>query len=399
MRYQGELSFLRDVYEKSHLHTEELSVKSAREYLEAKPGIGSLETFFSKMRDGRVYGICDSLKCRYLFFLLPGAEKDTVLTVGPFLSAGIGEAERLEIAEKNKLSLKEQRYLGEYYLSLPILTEESHLMIMLRSFCEKIWHSPVFEISEIDAAPYAEDAPMSKSMPDMEEDTFINVSAMENRYAAENEMMRAVELGLSQTEFPFGKIESVGFFENRTADPLRNAKNYGIIMNTLLRKAAEKGGLHPIQLDRISTDFALRLEKSASVSESTALMLEMFRSYCRLVRKHRLKGYSITVQKIILSIDADISENLSSGTLAKKHGISVGYLSTVFKKETGKTVSEYIRDRRMEYARYLLGSTKLQIQTVAFNSGIMDVQYFSKIFKKHFGQTPSEFRTSAQKQT
>ena len=96
-------------------------------------------------------------------------------------------------------------------------------------------------------------------------------------------------------------------------------------------------------------------------------------------------------------IDADLAENLSSGTLAQKHGISLGYLSTVFKKETGKTVSEYIRDRRMEYARYLLGSTKLQIQTVAFNTGIMDVQYFSKLFKKRFGQTPSEYREEANK--
>lgn len=128
-------------------------------------------------------------------------------------------------------------------------------------------------------------------------------------------------------------------------------------------------------------------------------MMEMFRTYCRLVRNHRLSGYSLTVQKIILSIDADLSENLSAGTLAKKHGISLGYLSTVFKKETGQTVSEYIRGRRMEYARHLLTSTNMQIQTVAFSSGAVDVQYFSKLFKRHFGQTPSEYKLSHNRQT
>lgn len=165
-------------------------------------------------------------------------------------------------------------------------------------------------------------------------------------------------------------------------------------MNTLLRKAAERGGVHPIYLDSISSDFAMRLERAEKVGEISLIMQEMFRSYCRLVRKHRLKGYSLTVQKIILSIDADLSENLTSSSLAKKHGISLGYLSSVFKRETGKTVSEYISQRRIEYAKYLLSSTGLQVQTVALHAGIMDVQYFSKLFKRLVGKTPTEYRIS-----
>jgi YesN/AraC family two-component response regulator len=59
------------------------------------------------------------------------------------------------------------------------------------------------------------------------------------------------------------------------------------------------------------------------------------------------------------------------------------------------TVSEYIREKRINYAEHLLLTTHLQIQTVALHCGIMDVQYFSKIFKKQTGKTPKEFRNSA----
>ena len=69
-----------------------------------------------------------------------------------------------------------------------------------------------------------------------------------------------------------------------------------------------------------------------------------------------------------------------------------------FKKETGKTVSEYIRDKRIEHAKYLLNTTHLQIQTIALHCGIMDVQYFSKIFKKQLGKTPKEYREALLKQ-
>jgi YesN/AraC family two-component response regulator len=115
------------------------------------------------------------------------------------------------------------------------------------------------------------------------------------------------------------------------------------------------------------------------------------------VYKHSIKRYSPIVQKTILVIDSDISAELSLKTLAQKQCISSGYLASIFKKETGKTVSEYIKDRRIEHAIYLLTTTHLQIQTVALHCGIMDVQYFSKVFKKKTGKNPKEFRESARR--
>ncbi len=399
MFYQSELSFLCEVFERNRIYAKVLSFEKAEQYFKAGDGRASLldvGIFFSKgeLCESTLYKLEDRFKCHYRLLLLPEAD-GKLLVVGPFLKEKIGEREALEIAERCGLSPRKQRYLSEYYRSIPILEQDSHLLVMLNVFCEKIWKTPAFSVSEINGEQINPEVPYGKSMREENpSDTLINMKAMERRYEFENEIIRAVELGLSKIELPLSLGQAGEFFERRAADPIRNCKNYGIIMNTLLRKAAERGGVHPIYLDNTSSDFAMRLENSEKIGEISSIMQEMFRSYCRLVRKHRLKGYSLTVQKIILSIDADISENLSSSSLAKKHGISLGYLSSAFRKETGKTVSEYICERRMEYARYLLSSTKLQVQTVALHCGILDVQYFSKIFKRFVGKTPTEYRNS-----
>ena len=167
-------------------------------------------------------------------------------------------------------------------------------------------------------------------------------------------------------------------------------------MNTLLRKAAENGGVHPVYLDRISSNFARQIEEISVLSAFPTLMHEMFRSYCRLVRKHSTRRYSPAVQKTILLIDSDLSAPLTLSTLAAAQELSEGYLAKIFKKETEKTVSEYVREKRMKHAAHLLTTTRLQIQTIALHCGIMDVHYFSKQFKKHTGKTPKEYRETSE---
>lgn len=101
------------------------------------------------------------------------------------------------------------------------------------------------------------------------------------------------------------------------------------------------------------------------------------------------------MDKVIAIINSDLSDNLSLHALAESQNISPGYLSTIFKKETGKTITEYVLQERMKLAGRLLTTTSLQIKSVALYCGIMDVQYFSKLFKKHTGKTPKEYREVA----
>lgn len=402
MFYENELRFLRDIFKKCRVNT---FVGDKGEII-AKTDIG-LKSIFGKSRSNEflvrlfserletntIYRLTDGLGLCYSYLLLTPYEKNTVLFIGPYLKSVPTKAYMLEIGEGNGISPKRQRYLEEYYESIPVLTEGNYLFTMLTTFCERIWNMPSFSIIEVDNKYQAPVLAVSESLKsDDFDDILMNIKAMEKRYDFENEMIQAVSLGQLHKENQLLTAFSSQAFEKRLADPLRNAQNYDIIMNTLLRKAAEKGGVHPVYIDRVSSEFAAKIERLASLSENATLMREMFRSYCRLVRKHTMKHLSIVVQKAILLIDSDLSANLSLKSLAENQNVSLCYLSTIFKKETGKTISEYIRERRMEHAKYLLGTTQLQIQTIALHCGIVDVHYFSKIFKRQTGKTPKEYR-------
>ena len=403
---ENELDFLCDTLRKRHVHARAVSPletissvidRSLYDILNNTVELEcSVHQFIGTLEPHTMYKITDEYKLCYIYFLIPSFPEDTnIFFMGPYMPSPISSRELLELGERIGISPKSQKYLDEYYSSIPVIPENDGLIAMINTFCEHIWGSASFTIVDVNKQHKLPESPIAETTKgESFDDILVNMKAMEKRYEFENEMIRAVSLGQMHKESLFSGSFSDNVFEKRVADPIRNSKNYSIIMNTLLRKAAEQGGVHPLYIDRVSSEFAAKIEQISSLSESSVLMKDMFRSYCRLVRKHSMQKYSPAVQKTILVIDSDLSADLSLSLLAESQGISAGYLSTVFKKETGKTVSEYIRDKRINHAAHLLGTTHLQIQTVALHCGIMDVQYFSKIFKKQTGLTPKEYRES-----
>ena len=118
----------------------------------------------------------------------------------------------------------------------------------------------------------------------------------------------------------------------------------------------------------------------------------MARKYTLLVKNHSLQGYSNLVRKVLIHIDMDLSADLTLSTIATLLDVNPSYLSTVFKKETGQTLTEYVTGKRIDHAIFLLNSTNMQIQTIAQYCGIPDVCYFTKIFKKIIGKSPTEYK-------
>ena len=215
---------------------------------------------------------------------------------------------------------------------------------------------------------------------------------MEKRYEYESQLLQAVSKGqIHKAEQMLSSFSTLAF-ESRSNDDLRNYKNYSIIMNTLLRKAAQDGGVHPIHLDKISSDFAKKIEQMTSINMIKEVMGQMLNSYCRLVRKHSIKQYSPLVQRAIIKIENDLTADLSLKELARINNVSISYFSSLFKNETGQTLTDYVNKQRINQAKHLLKTTNLQVQTVAQLCGILDLHYFSKLFKRYVGKTPKQYR-------
>lgn len=409
MFYEAELQFLRSVFKKCHVRTFVFQHDDIPyEYIDTGfRKLLNISTDFEKkqkeilksIEENIVYSFKDVFSCSYLFMLLPESDKE-VLLIGPYIEEVPSRKNILEISEKLEIPPSSYKDLENYYVSIPCIPENSQLFAVLDSFAEIIWRGNdnyIFREIHPEKIEQASFAPiMKKDAVDPESNSW-NIQMIETRYNFENEMFRAVSQGQYQkAAFFLSSLNSLSF-EKRLSDPVRNIKNYCIITNTLLRKAAQEGGVHPFYLDRISSDFASKIEQIPSTAAAQELMGDMFRSYCRLVRKHTMKHYSPPVQRAITTIDSDLTANLTLNTLATAQNLSPSYLSALFSQETGQTLTEYVNQKRIKLAMRLLATTKLQIQTIAQHCGILDVHYFSKVFKKAVGLTPKQYRESQQK--
>ena len=396
------LEFIRTAFKKSRLQTLILSPdknipESADMGLRKMLNINKeyekvFYSLFDTVEENVIYKYTDKYLCCYLFLKLPD-KQENILLIGPYLNLKFTREKIMELAEKCGIPPRMLHNFENYYGGIPFFGEESQIFTILDTFAEYIWgNSQKFSIIDINRENEAAPSPISSYPEEDANSTVWTMQMMEKRYSYENELMQAVSLGQThKAELLLSNFSALSF-EQRLSDTLRNYKNYCIIMNTLLRKAAENGGVHPVYLDSVSSAFAKEIELISATSGVPAIMVKMYRSYCRLVKKHAIKNYSSPVQKAITCIDSDLTADLSLSALAAMQNVSPAYLSTLFKKETGQTLTEYVNLKRIKLATRLLDTTMLQVQTVAQHCGILDVHYFSKLFKKYTGKTPKEYR-------
>jgi len=407
MFYQTEITYLTRALKKLHLDTTQIRIDdSAQQHLSfglepASLQDASFERAFYEMlhraKDRTIYKMSDALMSTYLVILLPQTEERVALVIGPYLTSEPTREQLFEAAERIKLPTAEISKLETYFGRTPVIREENLLLAMLHTLGETMWgEENAYETMDLNWELGEYSQRNMDHNPHRAEEMLERMRQMEQRYAFENELMDRVSRGMTHRAEVMISGIATGMMEQRQADPVRNIKNYGIIANTLLRKAAERGGVHPVHLDAVSAKFSSRLENVMKVTEGHELLGEMVRSYCRLVRKHATQQYSPLIQKTIAYMEADLSADLSLSHLAQVQNINASYLSGLFRRETGKTITEHVNEKRMELAAHLLRSTHLQIQTIAQHCGISDANYFSKVFKRIYLVTPKEFRESTQ---
>ena len=101
-----------------------------------------------------------------------------------------------------------------------------------------------------------------------------------------------------------------------------------------------------------------------------------------------------TVASIMQYISTHYAKNMPLEQIAEEVELSPNYICSLFKKETGINLYQYIMEFRINRAKELLLSTNLKSYEIAAKTGFADESYFSRSFKKVTGQSPVEFRRS-----
>jgi YesN/AraC family two-component response regulator len=141
---------------------------------------------------------------------------------------------------------------------------------------------------------------------------------------------------------------------------------------------------------KIVTRFLGRLERCETLEESLDAFISHMNEILRLIAAR--KPYSKEVQELIAYIDAQYDRDITVGELASLIHLSPNYISSLFKKETGLGIIDYLNRVRVEKAGELLMNTSLKSYEVAEKVGFSDHSYFSRVFKRWKGCTPREYR-------
>ena len=342
------------------------------------------------LRDHMIYDISDAFAWRYQLLRLTG--EDEFLLIGPYLREHVSDEAIMSMMERMGIPPSYLPLVRSYYRRVIICPSESMLLASIANLAQALWGSP-------DAFSFRRKSMELLDVYQPDDDSFLstlpesfNRERIELTYRTEEELLYAISRGKTRRAHEILSRFSLSDMEKRSAVPLRNFKNYLIVLNTLMRKAVQQGGVHPIYIDRTSSVIAHRIEQCASLDEGYRMMEDMIHKYCLLVKNHNMNHYSQPVQQVILQIDADLSGDLTLQSHARRLNINASYLSALVKRETGSTLTDYVNQKRIDFAIYLLNATSMQIQTIAQHCGMPDVNYFTRIFKRIIGITPSQYR-------
>jgi AraC-like DNA-binding protein len=116
-----------------------------------------------------------------------------------------------------------------------------------------------------------------------------------------------------------------------------------------------------------------------------------------LVRLRRLhprpaEGIDPLLAAVLDVIESRYREPISLRDVADAVGLTPGHLTTVVGRRTGRTVAQWIAERRMREARRLLADTELAVAEIASHVGYREAGYFVRRFRAAHGVTPGAWR-------
>lgn len=129
----------------------------------------------------------------------------------------------------------------------------------------------------------------------------------------------------------------------------------------------------------------------ASISAAGDLLVHTIRS-C-IPAEHSGRNSNHAIDAIIEHLDANFYKQILLPELAARCNLSSRRFTDLFKLRTGRTLTNYVNERRIKYAMERLRETQ-HILYSCYESGFRDVAYFYRVFKRQSGMTPGEFLAS-----
>ncbi len=160
----------------------------------------------------------------------------------------------------------------------------------------------------------------------------------------------------------------------------------------VLSRAAVDAGADINEIFLINENFTRNIEDFNNLEDLSIWVTNMLQRFISFTFEFDKVKHVDAVYKVIEYIKANFQRRMSLEEIAASTYLSKTYLSSLFKKETGYSISEYINIVRIERSKALLLEENISIIEIANICGFEDQSYFTKVFKHIVGITPKKYR-------
>ena len=217
--------------------------------------------------------------------------------------------------------------------------------------------------------------------------------------SAENAFWQAVRTG--DTAFVRRECEEIRFRDTGhsggigrlSKDPLVNLKYHLVISTAIIARVCVNAGMAMEQAFRLSDFYILKLDNAGSMQAVERIHDQMVMDFTgKMQRLSKKPETSKPVAECMEYIYANIQKRVTVEDLAAFTGLSPSHLSRLFKKEIGISVSDYIREKKVEKAQELLQYSDFSLIKIATDLAFSSQSHFTQVFHDFTGMTPKKYR-------
>ena len=175
--------------------------------------------------------------------------------------------------------------------------------------------------------------------------------------------------------------------------PLYNIKYHFIITAAMITRFCVEGGMELERAYRLSDFFITKMDQCKAIDEVVDLHHIMVLNYTEKMKIiHKKAIISKSVSQCVDYIYNHLHKRITLKELAEYTKLSESYLSKLFKQEIKSSISEYIRQKKIEEAKNLLQYTEYKIVDIANYLAFSSQSYFIQVFLAETGLTPKRYR-------
>lgn len=178
-----------------------------------------------------------------------------------------------------------------------------------------------------------------------------------------------------------------------SSDSLQNMRYHFIITTALITRFCVEGGMVLEHAYGLSDFYITKMDRLYMVEDIVQLHHAMVLDFTERMKELRERPeISRLVKKTVDYIYLHLHNRITLEELAENAGVSPGYLSKLFKKETDFAVSDYITRLKVEEAQRLLKYSEMSIVDISNYLAFASQSYFVHVFHKRVGITPRKYR-------